>query len=182
MSTFDIINKRRSVRSYSDEKIDEKDLKKIIETGKIAPVAGKFQITVIQNKEILERINNTVKEFFKGSGDEEKIAQGEDPNFNALYGANTLVLFSAPDENPFGGLDTSLAAENIILASTELGLGTCYMLTPIFAIQSPGNEDLIKKFNLPDGYNLISALTIGKESSNSPKPDRIDSDNINYIK
>lgn len=99
MNTFEVINKRRSVRSFSDEKIDENDLEKIIETGKIAPVAGKFQITVVQNKEILNKLNDAVKEALKASGDEARIAQAENSDYNAFYGANTFVLFSAPDEN-----------------------------------------------------------------------------------
>ena len=182
MNTFEVINKRRSIRSFRDEKVDENDLEKIIETGKIAPVAGKFQITVVQNKEILNKLNDAVKEALKASGDEARIAQAENPDYNAFYGANTFVLFSAPDENPFGALDTSLAAENIILASTELGLGTCYMLTPVFPLQSPENEELLKKFELPEGYKPIGAVVIGKVSSNIQYPERNDLNNVNYVK
>lgn len=182
MNTVEAINKRRSVRSFLDEKIDENNLEKIIETGKIAPVAGQFQITVMQNKEILNNLNDAVKEFLKASGDENRIVQGEDPKFNAFYGANTFVLFSAPDENPFGALDTALSAENIILASTDLGLGTCYMLTPIFPLQSPDNEELLKKFDLPKGYKPIGAVVIGKESPDIQYSERAKFDNVNYVK
>ncbi len=182
MNTFEAINKRRSVRSYTDERIDENDLEKIIETGKIAPVAAGFQITVVQNKEVLDKLSNGIKKFLKASDDENRRAMAENPNFNGLYGANTLVLFSAPDENPFGDIDTALAAENIILASTDLDLATCYMITPVVVLKSPGNEDLLKQLELPKGFKPIGAVIIGKESSDSQKPERIDKNNVNYVK
>ncbi|WP_409200591.1 nitroreductase family protein [Methanobrevibacter sp. DSM 116169] len=182
MDTMDIIKKRRSIRNYTNEKIDENILKEVINTATIAPVAGEFQITVIENQELLEKYNIVIKEFLKNSPDENMKAMGENPNYNAFYGANTLVLFSAPDENPFGGLTTSLAAENMILAATEFDLGTCYMVSPIFPFNDGANNDLLKEFNLPDGFKPVCAVTIGKISPENENPKRPALDNVNYVK
>ncbi|MCC7554245.1 MAG: nitroreductase family protein [Methanobacteriaceae archaeon] len=182
MDTMDTINIRRSIRNYTDEKIDENTLKEIINAGTVAPVAGDFHITVVQNIELMERFNNVAKEFLKNSEDENMKAMGENPDYNIFYGANTVVLFSAPDENPFGGLTTSLAAENIILAATELDIGSCYMLTPVVPFENGANEDLLKEFNLPESFKLISAVTLGKIASDIELPPRSPLNNVNYIK
>jgi nitroreductase len=65
--TLKIIKQRRSIRSYKDEQIKEEELQTVLEAGLYAPNAGDqaWHFTVIQNKELLGRLNLAAKEASK---------------------------------------------------------------------------------------------------------------------
>ena len=65
--TLKIIKKRRSIRSFKDEQIKEEELQAVLEAGLYAPNAGDqaWHFTVIQNKELLDRLNLAAKEAAK---------------------------------------------------------------------------------------------------------------------
>ena len=62
--TLKIIKQRRSIRSFKDEQIKEEELQAVLEAGLYAPNAGDqaWHFTVIQNKELLDRLNLAAKE------------------------------------------------------------------------------------------------------------------------
>ena len=62
MEVSDAIAKRKSVRAYEDRPVHADVLKKIVEAGQWAPNAGPFQISVIQNTGLRQRINNRALE------------------------------------------------------------------------------------------------------------------------
>ena len=65
--TLKIIKQRRSIRSFKDEQIKEEELQAVLEAGLYAPNAGDqaWHFTVIQNKELLDRLNFAAKEAAK---------------------------------------------------------------------------------------------------------------------
>ncbi|MDR0911661.1 MAG: nitroreductase family protein [Methanobrevibacter sp.] len=182
MSIFEVIEKRKSIRSYLDEAIDSDDLKKIVETGKKAPQAGEFQITVIENKELITKINDLALEGMKNSGNDFLMERANIPGYQPLYGTPVLVILSAPEEG-YGQINTALAAENIILSATELGYGTVYLITPTLAFLGDEKKELLKELNIPEGYVPINGIAIGKQGADDiPTPPAEEIDNINYIK
>ncbi|MDR1819118.1 MAG: nitroreductase family protein [Methanobrevibacter sp.] len=182
MDIFEVINKRRSVRNYLPDEVDEKDLKIIVDAGKKAPKAGPFQITVVTNEELLRKINEFTIDGMKNSGNDLLVEKANTPECNPIYDAPLLILFSAPDENVFGGLTASAAAENVILAATGLGYGTCYLVSPTFAFQTSKKDELIKELQLPADFNPLIAVSIGKEGENKFGVPQEEINNVNYVK
>jgi nitroreductase len=182
VSVLEVIEKRESVRDYLDEKVNEEDLKTIVETGKKAPKAGPFHITVVTNKELLNQISKLTTEGMINSGVEFLIEKAETLGYNPTYNTPSLIIFSAPDENVYGALTISAAAENVILAARELGYGTCYLISPTLAFSTPKKDELIKSLQIPAGFNPICAVSVGKEGPNNEHPPREELDNINYVK
>ncbi|KZX14545.1 nitroreductase family protein [Methanobrevibacter curvatus] len=182
MSVFEVIENRKSVRSYLDEEVNEEELKKIVETGKKAPQAGEFQITVIQNKNLIAKINDLALTGMKNSGNDFLVERASIEGYQPLYNAPVLVLLSAPEEG-HGDINTALASENIILAATELGYGTVYLVTPTLAFLGEEREGLLKELNLPNGFIPVNGIAIGKEGVETiQSPPAEDIDNINYVK
>lgn len=119
MQVFDIIKKRRSVRFYTDEAIEEAKLKKLVEAAIWAPSAGNihaWNIVIVQRKQDIERIK--------------AVSPG------VLGNATALVILCADREKAYdkGGevgrdvlsiMDIAIAAQNICLEAIELGLGSC---------------------------------------------------------
>ncbi|WP_299524157.1 nitroreductase family protein [uncultured Methanobrevibacter sp.] len=175
METLEVINKRKSIRAYKNKQISEDELNTIIGVANKAPNAGLFQVTVIQNSEFLKEINDKTKEFMlnsEGFMRERALIPGYEP----LYGAPTLIVISAPD-GPFTQINVSAAATTMILAATDLNVGTCYVVSPI-----PILTQFKDKLNIPEGFVPISGILIGYEDECSiPSPEREIPDNINFI-
>ena len=70
---FEVIKNRRSVRAYKDEQIEDEQIEQILEAAIMAPTArgeAPWHFTVVQNKETLADINDSVLKILSNSGDE----------------------------------------------------------------------------------------------------------------
>jgi nitroreductase len=97
--TIKIIKQRRSTRNYRDKQVTDNDLNTIIEAGLYAPNGGgnieqDIYFTIIQNRDMLGKINRLAKEFAKQSEMSRLQKLGNNDNFNCLYNAQTLIIIS----------------------------------------------------------------------------------------
>ena len=97
---FEVIKNRRSVRAYKDEQIEDEQIEQILEAAIMAPTArgeAPWHFTVVQNKETLADINDSVLKILSNSGDEflEAIAES---GVNVMHNAPTVVFVSAKSE------------------------------------------------------------------------------------
>ena len=156
----EILKKRRSIRTYTGEKITEAELQSILEAGYAAPVGmGRYDtlhITVIQNPELLAEIDAlaaTVMEKMTGR-----------PMAHPLYGAPTLILVSCPKAHPkMANVTYSNAAivvQNMAIEAAELGVGACHIWGAVSAMYT--DPSMFEKLNLPEGYAPCCALAVGK--------------------
>lgn len=110
---------RRSVREYQDKKIGREELELITKAGQYAPSAVNaqtFQITVVQNEEVLEKLYTAIPKHM--------------PNIKQpynFYGAKTLVLVSDKTGKELGQMDCACVAENMMLAAHSLGIGSVWI-------------------------------------------------------
>ncbi|MCD7972867.1 MAG: nitroreductase family protein [Candidatus Azobacteroides sp.] len=177
METMKVINNRKSVRSYTGEKISEDELQTILKAANEAPVGmGKYEnvhITVIEKPELLNAIEQNAANMFGR------------PDMQAFYGAPVYVLISAkPMQEAVGNLEYSNAAiivQNMALAAVALCVGCCYIWGATMALST--NPDLVKQLNLPEGFSPCCGIILGVTTE--PYTDREIPDNrivTNYIK
>lgn len=154
MEWKELMTTRQSCRAYIDEQITTAQLKAILQAGCAAPVArGKFeqlQITVVQNKELLEQIDQAAKQSY-----------GDD-SFSCTRGAPTVILVSVQEEqgqiSPMMMASAACVVENMHLAATDLGLGSVYL----GSIQAVNNSfEMLYKLKLQDGFWPVLALAVG---------------------
>ena len=62
---------------------------------------------------------------------------------------------------PSNAFNTALAAENMLLEATGLGLGSCYLLSPTLALNGRDNRDLAREAGIPGGFTLLCAAVVG---------------------
>ncbi len=178
METFEAINKRKSIRGYTDMQVNDDDLEKILDVANKAPNAGPFHITVVQNSEFLREINDRTKENMLASEGFLK-ERASIPGYEPLYGAPTFIILSAP-EVPFDEINVACSITTMAIAAADLGIGTCYVVSPI---QTLIEDYYMDRLELPEGYVPISGILLGYESENSmPEVPREEKNNINYIK
>lgn len=177
METFDAINTRKSIRGYEDKQITEEELSKIVDVANKAPNAGPFHVTVIQDKEFLTEINDKTKIKMLASEGFMK-ERASIPGYEPLYNAPTMIVVSTP-ETPFSQINASAAITTMCIAATDLGIGSCYVVSPIQTLVEP---DVLLRLELPEGFVPISGLLLGYESDDKmDSPERPHVDNINYI-
>lgn len=161
MDVSETIAKRKSVRAYENKPIPADVLKRIVEAGRWAPNAGPFQISVIQNNALRQKINDRALNAMIHSGNDFARQRASLPGYQPLYGAPVLILLSTPVDAPFGAPNTALAAENMLLEATGLGLGSCYLMSPTRALNGESNRDLAQEAGVPEGYTVQCAIIVG---------------------
>jgi FMN reductase [NAD(P)H] len=158
MDALEAIAKRKSVRSYKKDQISDKDLETILEAGKSGPGGGAYHISVIQKPELLKKINDMTKSAMLNGNDFSK-SRASIPGYEPLYGAPTMLLLSAGDPN--GIANTSCSAENMLVAATALGFGSCYLMSIRGAFAGDDGIALAKECALPEGYSVNCAVIVG---------------------
>ena len=164
MNTLEAIAKRKSTRSYTSAPVSEEALNAILQAGFASPVAmaryDSLHITVLQNEEIIRRINDmTAEMFYKRMGVKK----------NTDFGARTLLLVSTNTE----GLPTEMAyanvgivVENMVLAATDLGISTVILGGAPRMIAE--DESLMKDLGIPAGFKPVLGACLGYATSDEP--------------
>ena len=166
------IKSRRSCRAYTDVQVETEILNEILECALCGPSGMNKQgcyYTAIQNKEILKELNDAVKEVFKERGE----ARGSNENYNFYYNAPTLIIASAKKDYKYFYTDGSAGLENIFLAATSLGLGSCW----INQLGDTCNSSLVRKVldrcHIPSDFDIIGCASIGYSAKQSIEPKRV---------
>lgn len=176
---------RRSIRNYKPEQIKDQELEAILEAGKFAPSAANQQswhFTVVQNKEMLKKINDTCKDAFKKSGNKafEERAQAE--NFSIFYNAPTYIIVTAEEKALAPQNDGSLALGNMFLAAKSLGIGSCWVHAINFLLSSEAGQPLKKELGIPDGYIPVGSGAFGYVEGESPAASPRRQGTVNWLK
>ncbi|MEM1484693.1 nitroreductase family protein [Oscillospiraceae bacterium PP1C4] len=149
MELFEAIEKRRSIRAYSDEQVSEEQLQKVLEAGRLAPSwkNGQCWRYVVVSDPVLKK------------------KLGEEVNFNpdrTSYekAAYVLVLCADPADSgnrsgkPYYLVDAGIVLEHTVLAATALGLGTCWV--GVFP------EQAVKELlHIPDHIQVVALTPLG---------------------
>jgi Nitroreductase len=159
-----IISKRRSCRSFTTEELSQQDLEILIQAGQGAPIGMNFihkiQLFVIQNKELLNKLEQNTLNYFSTS--ENQIANHKIKS--ALYQAPVLIIVAI--EKLTGPLEkgqycsAACILENMILAATEMGIGNVYLSGVTTALNE--NRALLTKLGIPEDYQAASAIALGR--------------------
>ncbi len=183
--TIKVILSRRSIRQYKEKQLDEAALQTIMEAAIHAPSAMNAQrwyFAVVQNRSLLDRIVEVVRENVLNSGLEMMKQRVSDPKYHTFYHAPTVVMIFADEKHRFAQIDCGLAAENIALAAESLGIGSCVMTSPGLAF-TPGKGDGLKKeLSVPEGYNFVCAVALGYMDGEKPATPSRNRDVVKYIR
>ena len=153
------IENRRSVRKYQDKKIPDSLVNELIEAARLAPSAYNAQPTrfvIIRSEEVKEKLkeNKIFKQNFVYQAPIIIICCGDAEVYPKERLENT---YSSPKEiaGEVGAVrDISIAAQNLVLRATELGLGTCY----IGLVAREKAKDIL---DIPKNYVLPFVITVG---------------------
>ncbi len=181
--TLRVIRDRRSIRKYKFEQITDSELQSILDAAIYAPIhEQKWHFTVIQNKDLLDRMVDSIKENFMNSGSEIMIKRVKDPTYHTFYNASTVILISADETAQSMQIECGLAAQNIMLAAESLNIGSCFIVASAILFKTEKGNQFKKELGIPDGYNHVCTIALGYKYGDNPAAPSRDNNVINYIK
>ena len=177
---IEAINNRQSVRSYKPKPIPKDVINTIIEAGNQAPSRGRqekgskeflfqpWRFVVIQDPEFKQKLVQTTHPFWKNMLESMKESHPETyeqvmMQYEAMPEPKDMVYYSAPVilfVIGLTGYDVScaLACENIMVAATSFGLGSCYVG---FGAMVKGNADVVQALELTDDERIYGPILLG---------------------
>jgi nitroreductase len=185
--TLKTIKQRRSIRSFKDKQISDDELNTIIEAGIYAPngsgnIEEFIHFAVIQNKEILNKINNLAKESAVQTQIPCMLELGNNKDFNCFYEAQTFIIISYSTNWVQPETDCAAATQNMLLAAESIGLGGCWLYFPLMAFNTSCGNSLLKELKIPDGYKPHQSIILGYKMDETISIPKREVKNINYIK
>lgn len=180
-----ILFERRSIRSFKEEQIKDSELEVILNAAKFAPSAmgqQPWHFTVIQNKEILNKINVLAKKVFENSGIPRLEERAKAENFSPFYNAPTYIIVSVDEKGVAPIADGALALGNALLAAEGLGIGSCWIHAVNQLKTTEEGKALFKELGIPEGYTPIGSGAFGYASGEKPEPAPRKEGTVNIIK
>lgn len=184
LSALDAIFTRRSVRSYTGQKLDEPTIRALLDAAVQAPTVmhtEPWAFVVIQDDATLKRFSDRAKASWAKEvikyrdlhrpGDAAISAQVANPEFCVFYDAGTLIVICAKPMGPFVVADCWLAAENLMLAACALGLGTCCIGSAVPALNT---VDAKAELGIPLDVTAVAPIIVGVPSGSAAPVSRRD--------
>jgi nitroreductase len=147
---FETIERRRSVRSFKDEPMKNRDLAKILNAAVLAPSAGDIQPWefIVTTDEAVKR-DLAMASFGQSWIEEAPVIVtvcAKEAASASRYGDRGSRLYCIQD--------TAAAVQNILLASTALGYGSCW-------VGAFDEKEVSKVLKTPKGIRPIAIIPIG---------------------
>lgn len=153
MDFWQVIQNRKSVRKYDTSKlVSNEDVEKIIAAANRAPSAGNFrpvEFMVITDDKIKQNI-------FKVAREQKHVV--ESPVLIIVIGdiIKNTEKYGERGSNLYVIQDAAAATENILLAATALGLGSCWM-------GGFDEQKLAGVLQLPNNKRPLAMVPVGYE-------------------
>ncbi|MGQ9553963.1 MAG: nitroreductase family protein [Anaerolineae bacterium] len=145
----EVILRRRSVRSYEPKPLDDAVLVEILRAGQQAPSAANrqpWQFVVVRDPER----RKALAEACNGQ------------TWLADAGALIVGLGLPAVSERWYRVDVAIAMQNMIIAATSFGLGTCWI--------GAFNEEKVKQvIGAPDGVSVVAITPVGVPKGEWPK-------------
>lgn len=148
MDVFEAIKKRRSIRAYRTEPIDDKTIARLLEAMRLAPSAKNLQpwkFIVVMDQNIKEELVSACR------------------NQTFIAKAPCIIAacaFEKQSYNKMGSymsswaIDVAIAMDHLSLAAVSLGLGTCWI--------GAFNEGEVKRvLGIPDNVRVVALMPLG---------------------
>ena len=155
MDVLEAIRKRRSIRSYVDTPVEQEKLDRILEAARLSPSAVNFQpwnFIVVRDQSCKERLRQAYSRSWFAK---------------APVIIVTCVMpdkaWKRSDGEQFWKIDAAIAHQDLILAATAEGLGTCW----IGAFDETKAKEAL---GIPENVRVVAMTPIGYPAEYPTQP------------
>jgi nitroreductase len=139
MDALEAIRRRRSVRKYTGEPIPREDLEKIVDAGRLAATGNNQQpwdFVVVTDREMVEQLKVAAQWMEK---------------------AGAIIAVVMDPSSRWWLEDGAAAVENMLIASTALGYGSCWLE----GYTLPREEEFKELLGVPAEKRLLTLVPVG---------------------
>lgn len=139
MDALEAIRRRRSVREYTGEPIPREDLEKIVDAGRLAATGNNQQpwdFVVVTDREMVEGLKVAAQWMEK---------------------AGAIIAVVMDPSSRWWLEDGAAAVENMLIASTALGYGSCWLEGNTL----PREEEFKELLGVPAEKRLLTLVPVG---------------------
>lgn len=159
MEFLQVLEGRHSIRKFHSRPVPRELLEELVRSAALAPTASNLQawrFFVLTDPELVHKVDL----FSPG-------LSGKPPVIVAIASDFSEVARRGSENSKVYGcmMDASMAAENLMLRATDLGLGTC-------AIKSYNDAAVRKLLRLPDWMRLELLISVGYPAGEPRAPQR----------
>ena len=155
------IEERRSIRKYKKDMIPKEIIEKVVETGTYAPSGMGMQssiIIAITNENLRDKLSKLNAKIMEVDTD-------------PFYGAPVVLVVLAKKNIPTHVYDGSLVMENLMLAASSLGIGSCWIHRAKEEFETDEGKEILKSLGIEDEYEGIGHCILGyKDEEGTLKP------------
>ncbi|MDR1906348.1 MAG: nitroreductase family protein [Clostridiales bacterium] len=165
--TLRVITERFSCRDFADRRRPEdEDIKQIAEAAVKAPSGMNRQlwrVIVIKNKALIDEMDREGMGVLKEMPDKSLFERIKSRGGRLFYNAPVMIVLAVKRADPPGAelIDLGIAAQNIVLAATSLGLSSlhCGLIGFVFAGEKGGYYKKLLGFH--EGYECGMSVLLG---------------------
>lgn len=139
MDALEAIKKRRSIRKYSGDVVPRTDLEEIVNAGRLAASGNNKQpwdFVVVTDRFMIKQLSKAAK-------------WSED--------AGAMIAVVLDPSTKYWIEDGSAAIENMLIAATALGYGSCWIQGNV----RPYLSEFKLLLNIPENLNLLAIISVG---------------------
>jgi nitroreductase len=178
-SIIEAMKKRRSTRAYEQKPVPKDIIETIIDAGNQAPFTSitrsqPWRFVVVQDPEFKQKLFQTAFPFWKNATDGMKEQYPELYEmatclYNAMDKPKDVIYYDAPviifviGPSTGGAISCALACENIMIAATSFGLGSCYTG---FGAMVKGSPEVAETLELNENEQIYGPILIGYPKNN----------------
>ena len=164
------IRERRSVRRFTEEKVDHETIEKIIDLARFAPSWKNTQTARYYIVEDVDKIRKIGEEAVLGfEGNQKTLAKAQQllvlATVNKRCGYERDGSFTTSKEDRWEMFDAGIAAQTFCLAAHEFGIGTCIL--GVF-----DEQKVAEAISLPSTQAVSCMLPMGFPAENPAAPAR----------
>ena len=162
MELIELRRRRRSIRKYSDEAIQEDKLTQILQAGLLAPTSRgmrPWEYYVVKDKDTLK-----------------KLSRAKQHGAALIAGCDTAIVVSADSELADTWIEdssialaymdlaaASLGMGNLMLAAHDLGIGSCWVQMRMRKDEKGGDaeQNVRQIMGIEDPFRVVGVLALG---------------------
>jgi nitroreductase len=166
METIDAIKQRRAVREYTEAPVDRATIERLLRAAILAPSAMNLQpwaFAVLLNRERIDDYARRIKDWLLTNFQEtslepslRKVIEGE--GYSVFHHAPALVIVLAKSPQMQASEDCCWAAQNLMLAARDEGLGSCCIGLARHWLNLPSTKE---ELGLPLTSEVVVPIVLG---------------------
>ncbi len=149
------IEKRRSIRSYTDQKLSREQIDRLLAAAHLAPSARnrqEWRFIAVTDSTLIAKLAQLSEQEFMAEAPLVIVGVGLEPERVMRCGIPPYIV------------DVTIALTQVSLLAVEMGLGTCW-------IGGYPQEEIRQLLGVPDKHTIVMLMTVGYPAEEpAPKP------------